>query len=144
MRRREQKPRVELLEERLAKEGAIKQNEIFEESFKNTERASKDKKNMQQIAFKKLDVDNDQKAQAINDLKTKMKEVEIQSMKNENALRDELEQHKDKNNQLIQNEAMIEIYNNRLEEIPEQTPRTNCRPSKPNSDKKRIKVVKYL
>lgn len=90
--------RAELLDERLAKEEAIKQNEIFEESFKNTERASKDKKNMQQIALKKLEFDNDQKEQAINDLKTKMKEVEIQSMKNENALRDELELLKDKNN----------------------------------------------
>ena len=48
-----------------------------------------------------------------------MKEVEIQSMKNENSLRDELELIKDKNNQLIQNEAMIEIYKSRLKEIPE-------------------------
>lgn len=40
-------------------------------------------------------------------------------MNNENVLRDELELLKDKNNKLIQNEAMLEIYKSRLSEIPE-------------------------
>lgn len=32
---------------------------------------------MQRVALKKLEFENDQKEQAINDLKTKMKEIEI-------------------------------------------------------------------
>ena len=48
-----------------------------------------------------------------------MKEIEIVSMNNENVLRDELELLKDKNNKLLQNEAMLEIYKSRLKEIPE-------------------------
>lgn len=111
--------RAELLDERLAKEEAIQQTQVYEESFKTTERASKDKRNTHQTALKKLELENNQKDQTILDLKTRTKDLEIASMQNEERLRDELELVKDKNNKHLQKEAMLDIYKSRLKEIPE-------------------------
>jgi 2C-methyl-D-erythritol 2,4-cyclodiphosphate synthase len=48
-----------------------------------------------------------------------MKDLEINSMQNENILRDELDLVKDKNNKLLKLEATLEVYKNKLKEIPE-------------------------
>ena len=56
------------------------QIEAYDETFKNTERVSKDKKKMEQTAIKKLELDNDSKELIISDLKSKMKELEISSI----------------------------------------------------------------
>ena len=48
-----------------------------------------------------------------------MKELEINAMQNENVLRDELDLVKDKNNKLLKLEATLEVYKNKLKEIPE-------------------------
>ena len=56
------------------------QIEAYDETFKNTERVSKDKKKMEQAAIKKLELDNDSKELIISDLKSRMKELEITSI----------------------------------------------------------------
>jgi len=43
----------------------------------------------------------------------------VQSLENENILRDELNLVKDKNNKLLKVEATLEVYKNKLKEIPE-------------------------
>ena len=48
-----------------------------------------------------------------------MKDLQIISIKNENVLRDEIDMLKDKNNNHLQNEATLEIYKNKLKEIPQ-------------------------
>lgn len=68
--------------------------------------------------IKKLEEENDKKDQIILELKTKIKELEIKQMQDENVLRDELELVKDKNNKLLKVEATLEIYKARLNEIP--------------------------
>ena len=74
------------------------QIDAYDETFKNTERVSKDKKKMEQTAIKQLELDNDSKELIISDLKSKMKDLEIKSIQNENKLRDEIDLLKDKNN----------------------------------------------
>jgi hypothetical protein len=46
---------AELLEEKLAKEEAVKQLEVLQESQKASDRMNKDKKSIQQTALKKLE-----------------------------------------------------------------------------------------
>lgn len=110
---------AQLLEEKLAKEEATKQLEVIQEFQKQSDRHNKDKKSIQQTALKKLELEVDQKEQTINELKNSMKELEINSMQNENILRDELDLVKDKNNKLLKLEATLEVYKNKLKEIPE-------------------------
>ena len=53
---------------------------------------------MEQTAIKKLELDNDSKELIIQDLKSRMKDLEIKSIQDENVLRDEIDLLKDKNN----------------------------------------------
>jgi hypothetical protein len=74
------KLQAQLLDERLAKEEALQQIETHDETFKTTERVTKDKKKMEQAALKKLELDNDSKELIISDLKSRMKDLEIKSI----------------------------------------------------------------
>ena len=87
----------ELLDEKLAKEEAHQQIEAHEEVVKNTERVTKDKKKMEQTAIKKLEMESDLKEKLVNNVKERMKKLEISSIQNENKLRDEIDLLKDKN-----------------------------------------------
>ena len=58
----------------------MQQIEAYDETFKNTERVSKDKKKREQTAIKKLELENDSKELIISDLKSKMKDLEIKSI----------------------------------------------------------------
>ena len=52
-------------------------------------------------------------------LKSQLKDFEINAMNNENVLRDEIDLLKDKNSKLMQAQSTLEVYKERLKEIPE-------------------------
>ena len=109
----------EMIDLNLQRDEALKQLEVLSETTKSSERLSKDNKITQQEAVKNLEQQNDKKEMEINNLKQKLTQQEMKSIKNESVLRDELELVKDKNNKLLKVEATLEIYKSRLAEIPE-------------------------
>jgi len=66
-----------------------------------------------------LEQQSEKKDWQIEELKKKMNERELKSIKIENILKDELQLVKDKNNKLLKVEASLEIYKSRLAEIPD-------------------------
>lgn len=83
------------------------------------DRTEKSIKTAQKTAFKNLERESEEKDHIIMGLKSQLKENEINAMNNENILRDELDLLKDKNSKLLQAQATLEVYKERLKEIPE-------------------------
>ena len=53
------------------------------------------------------------------DLKSQLKDHEINAMNNENILRDEIDLLKDKNSKLLQTQGTLEVYKERLKDLPD-------------------------
>ena len=109
----------QILDECLAKEEAEKQMNAIQDQQRQADRSKQDIKSMQTTAVKKLERELEEKEQIIMGLKSQVHDNEIKALENENELRDELDLLKDKNNKLLQVEATLDVYKNRLKEIPE-------------------------
>ena len=108
-----------ILDERLAKEEAENQMNSMLNAQNEQDRTELSMKSIQKTAFKNLEMQSEEKDHIIMDLKSQIKENEIKAMESENLLRDEVDILKDKNSKLMQVECTLEVYKQRLKEIPE-------------------------
>lgn len=107
------------MDEKLAREEAENQMNSMQNMQNEADRTEKSIKTAQKTAFKNLERESEEKDHIIMGLKSQLKENEINAMNNENILRDELDLLKDKNSKLLQAQATLEVYKERLKEIPE-------------------------
>ena len=78
-----------------------------------------DKKAISTSALKNLELDLEVKEAKIKELKVQIQDKEIEHIQEQNLIKDELELMRDKNNKLMQAESTLEVFRERLQELPQ-------------------------
>ena len=78
-----------------------------------------DKKAISTSALKNLELDLEVKEAKIKELKVQIQDKEIEHIQEQNLFKDELELMRDKNNKLMQAESTLEVFRERLQELPQ-------------------------
>lgn len=108
-----------LLDEHLRNEELVHQIQDLERQMAEKEQHQLDKKLLQSDAIQKLELDNQAKTAQNSDLKNQLKEMELSFINQEEVLKQEIEQLKEKTQKLSELENKVEIYQEKIKEIPE-------------------------